>query len=352
MISYTKGNLLEAEAEALVNTVNTVGVMGKGIALQFKKAFPHNFKVYVSACKDKSFRTGQMLVVEEVAMYGNKYIVNFPTKEHWRGKSKYTYIETGLKALHEVIVEKQIKSIAIPPLGCGNGGLHWPKVKALIEQYLDDLQGVEIVVYEPSAAVKELLKAEEKVSVVKLTPARAMLLYAMFYYETLGEGSNLFVANKLAWFFQRLGVSDFARLSFKAHHYGPYSEQVVHVLHDLNGAWLSGLEQMNAKPFETLTLDYNKMDEVSTYVRQNLENEKLNKLKDLIRLIKGYQSPLSLEVLASVDFVLKENPSANLEDVTLHIRKWSKRKGELFKPEYIKIAYDHLKVYGRSLVVL
>ena len=149
MIQYTKGDLLSAPTEALVNAVNTVGVMGKGIALQFKKAYPHNFKVYHKACKDKTFDIGQVLVVRESTIEGEKCIVNFPTKKHWRGKSKYEFIETGLEALATAIEEYEIESIAIPALGCGYGGLEWEKVKALIEKYLSDLEEVEVLVYEP-----------------------------------------------------------------------------------------------------------------------------------------------------------------------------------------------------------
>ncbi len=154
MIQYTKGDLLTAPTEALVNAVNTVGVMGKGIALQFKKAYPHNFKVYHKACKDKVFDIGQVLVVQESTLIEKKYIVNLPTKKHWRGKSIYEYIETGLEALVLAIEEYEIKSIAIPALGCGYGGLEWEKVKGLIEKYLGDLEEIDVMVYEPHKFVK------------------------------------------------------------------------------------------------------------------------------------------------------------------------------------------------------
>ena len=128
MIKYTKGNLLEAPAEALVNTVNTVGVMGKGIALQFKEAFPGNLKAYLKACKEGWLQPGKLLVFREKTLDGEKIIINFPTKTEWYRKSSYAYIEEGLKELAKVIMRERIKSIAIPPLGCGNGGLNWAKV--------------------------------------------------------------------------------------------------------------------------------------------------------------------------------------------------------------------------------
>ena len=115
MIHYVKGNLLESEAEALVNTVNTVGVMGKGIALQFREAFPNNYRVYRDACHHGELQVGQVLITEDSNLvYGHKKIVNFPTKTHWKMPSEYSYIEQGLAALRDEIIKRGIRSIAIP----------------------------------------------------------------------------------------------------------------------------------------------------------------------------------------------------------------------------------------------
>lgn len=160
-MQYIKGNLLDAKAQALVNTVNTVGVMGKGIALQFKEAFPNNYKAYVDMCKRHELVPGKLLVVKEHTLEGEKIIINFPTKTLWHLKSKYAYIEDGLKELVNVIKQENIKSIAIPPLGCGNGGLKWGKVRSLMEKYLAHLIDVDILIYEPNEAVKELLKQQD-----------------------------------------------------------------------------------------------------------------------------------------------------------------------------------------------
>lgn len=160
-MKYLKGNLLTANTQALVNTVNTVGVMGKGIALQFKDQFAENYRIYAAACKRKEFNIGDLLVVKENSMDGEKIIINFPTKTEWFRKSQYEYIEKGLQKLVEVIKEYQITSIAIPPLGCGNGGLKWEKVKPMIEKHLGHLTDVDIQVFEPDEAVKELLKKQD-----------------------------------------------------------------------------------------------------------------------------------------------------------------------------------------------
>jgi O-acetyl-ADP-ribose deacetylase (regulator of RNase III) len=146
MIEFVRGNLLEAKAEALVNTVNTVGVMGKGIALMFKEAFPENFKAYEAACKKKEVKVGHMFVIEREALIGPKWIINFPTKAHWRGDSKMVWIENGLEDLKRVIAENRIRSIAIPPLGSGNGGLNWADVRPRIEAALGELSDVSVLI--------------------------------------------------------------------------------------------------------------------------------------------------------------------------------------------------------------
>lgn len=347
MIRYTKGNLLEAPAQALINTVNTVGVMGKGIALQFKEAFPLNFKQYALACKSKWLQPGKLLIVKENTLLGERLIINFPTKTEWYLKSKYEYIETGLQALVAELQKGEIKSIAIPPLGCGNGGLRWDKVKELIEKYLSSFSFIDIFVYEPDEAVKEILKKQETTKEIKLTPARAMLLYAMYYYETFDESSNLFVANKLAWFLQRMGEN--LKLKFEASHYGPYSVQVGHVLHALNGKYLKGLEQMNAKAFETIELNYNTYNEVKYYVDNEIRPEQRQRLDNLLKLIDGFQSALALEILATVDYIKKEKNTTDENLILKSIQEWSIRKKNLFKEKYIRIAINHLNNYSTHL---
>jgi O-acetyl-ADP-ribose deacetylase (regulator of RNase III) len=348
-MKYIKGNLLEADVQALVNTVNTVGVMGKGIALQFKETFPSNYKKYVAACKNKELEPGKLLVVEEPTLDGTKIIINFPTKTEWYLKSKYEYIEKGLAELAKVIEHYDVKSIAIPPLGCGNGGLKWDKVKVLIEERLGNLSNVNIQVYEPNEAVKDILKKQDDNKNIKLTDARAMLLYAMFYYESLGENTSLFVANKLAYFLQRMGEKSLNRLKFEAHHYGPYSVGVEHLLHHLNGKYLKGLEQMNAKAFEPLELQYSTAKEVSQYVKKTLDPEQRGRLTSLLKLIDGFESALSLEILATVDFVKREKPGINRDGILEVIRNWSDRKGKLFQAKYIDIAVDRLDNYSRTI---
>jgi O-acetyl-ADP-ribose deacetylase (regulator of RNase III) len=348
MIHYTKGNLLNSKAHALVNTVNTMGVMGKGIALQFKEAYPENFRLYRDACKEGKLQVGNLLIVKELDIQGERVIINFPTKTKWWLKSDYSYIESGLQALVRAITENGLRSVAIPPLGCGLGGLKWEKVRLMIERYLGDVDA-DIYVYEPQTNIKARLQAEQQPIAAKLTPARAMLLYALYEYEQMGEPASLFVANKLAYFLQRMGEP--LRLNFKAHHYGPYSIQIRHVLYALNGVYLKGLEQKDAKPFEPLMLNYDMLEQVNTYINQELTVEQHERLKRLSTFIDGFQSAFSLELLASIDFVMQSEPSLPAAEVQERLRGWSVRKADLFKPAYIQVAYEHLEHYRNGLSI-
>lgn len=344
MIRFTKGNLMTSSAEALVNTVNTVGVMGKGIALQFKEEFPKNFATYAKACRSGELVPGKLLITKETNRAGEeKIIINFPTKLHWRNPSKYEYITEGLAELVKAISEHKIKSIAIPPLGCGNGGLDWNIVKGMIEEALKDVE-CEIYIYEPNTEIKQTLQAKPKNKEIKLTPSRGLITYAMYYYDSLGENCSLFVANKLAYFLQRNGSKTFAKVKFTAHHYGPYSTQIDHIVYDLNGSYIKGFEQMSATAFEPLTMQYDRINEVSEYVR-TLDKSEQDSLKETIRLISGFESTLALEVLATVDFIRHTTPGISLDGTIKAIHNWSDRKTKLFKNEYIQIAYDHLDTF-------
>jgi len=346
-MKYITGNLLEAETDALVNTVNTVGVMGKGIALQFKERFPINFKKYAEACKKGEMEVGKMLVIKENTLNGEKIIINFPTKTEWFKKSQYSYIEDGLIDLAKVIEVYNIKSIAIPPLGCGNGGLKWEKVKLLMDKYLGHLSNVAIQIYEPNDAVKEILQKETAKKDVGLTAARAMLLYALFHYEKLGEVATVFSANKLAYFLQKSGEP--MRLQFVPYKYGPYAQAIEKVLYALNGKYLTGMEQMNARAFEPLQLNYDTYKEVEKYVNTNLNSDQRLRLESVFNIIDGFETTLSLEILASVHFLISENPKLTEEQLFEKIQDWNERKKNLVSKEYVNIAMEHLHNYGSRL---
>lgn len=341
MIHYTTGNLLESKAEALVNTVNTVGVMGKGIALQFKNRFPNNFKVYAEACKKKELKVGKLLVTEEETLLtGKKIIINFPTKTNWRLPSEYQYIEKGLVELIKVIKERKINSIAIPPLGSGNGGLDWNKVRHLLEQHLKDVDCA-IYIYEPTAAIKEVLKKER----VKLTPARAMLLSVLYESVRNGEFVSEFSSEKIAYFLQRFGAKDTFKLEYQPNFYGPYSGKVKHVLYYLNGSYITGYSSKDKKPFEELGLRPYAEKEVVAFLDKS-ENSEYKAIVDKTKnFLTGFYSPFGLELLSTIDFIISEKNATTQEAITKELENWSNRKKTLFtNPKFIKIAISNLKI--------
>ena len=151
LIEYQRGDILQADVEALVNSINCVGIMGRGIALQYKNHFRENFLAYKIACEHGKVQPGQMFVFETGTLTNPKFIINFPTKRHWRGKSRIEDIDSGLKALVNEIRGRGIRSIAIPPLGSGLGGLDWANVRVRIEAALRDIEDAKIIVFEPNS---------------------------------------------------------------------------------------------------------------------------------------------------------------------------------------------------------
>jgi len=334
MIQYIEGNLLESNAQALVNTVNTKGVMGKGIALQFKNQFPENYKVYFKACNENKVETGQLFITEQTTMFGKQYIVNFPTKTHWRKPSEYSYIESGLIQLEKFIKEKQIQSIAIPLLGSGNGGLDWNKVKLILEKHLHNLE-CQVFIYEPNYTVKEALKHER----VKMTPERAMLLSVLYDLVSNGEFVSEFSAEKTAYFLQRFGEKQYFNLQYKPDFYGPYSGKVKHVLYYLNGSYICGYSTKDRKPFQEIGIIPDGKQEVENYIdthEDKLLIEITNKTKEFL---KGFYSSFALELLSTIDYVITEKNIKNVDEIIEHLNSWSNRKKTMFtNPRFIDIA--------------
>ncbi|MCO6433648.1 type II toxin-antitoxin system antitoxin DNA ADP-ribosyl glycohydrolase DarG, partial [Nitrosomonas nitrosa] len=239
MIEFTRGDILQADVEAIVNTVNCVGVMGRGIALQFKKAWPKNFKAYAAACKKNEVQPGKLFVFATQQLANPRYIINFPTKRHWRDASRMEDIDSGLDALAATIREKHIQSIAIPPLGCGLGGLDWNQVKQKIEQSLSALPDVYVLIYEPQGA-PENDRVAHTPSAPKMTAGRAVLIELLQRYLAglLDPTISLLEVHKLLYFMQEAGQP--LRLKYQKAHYGPYAENLRHVLNAIEGHFISG----------------------------------------------------------------------------------------------------------------
>lgn len=339
MIKYITGNILDSKAQALVNTVNTEGVMGKGIALQFKKAFPTNFKLYKEACKQQNIGIGQLFVAKDSNLAsGEKLIINFPTKTTWRKPSEYIYIEKGLDDLLKIIETHNIKSIAIPPLGAGNGGLEWENVKTIIEKKLAHLKDIDVFIYEPSLAIKEHMKSER----IKLTDGRALLLYVLFDLVKNGEYVSEFSSEKVCYFLQRFGAKKYFNLNFEPKFYGPYSGKVRYVLNILNGSYIIGYSGMNKKPFEPISLVADGYEDVTNYVNSN--EELLSIANKTTSFLTGFYSDFALELLSSLDYLSKKHNTTDLNFLKDKLESWSDRKRSLFSnPKYIHISLEHLK---------
>ena len=334
MISFSHGDMFDAGTEAIVNTVNLVGVMGKGVALQFKERFKNNYQVYKQACDDRTLGIGNSLVVEEMWQGRNIWVINFPTKVHWRNPSEYMYIERGLENLIDIIHKYAIKSIAIPPLGAGNGGLDWYRVKDLIVSKLSSLD-CDIVVFEPG---HEAISAEKKVT---LTQARALLVYMLDRVQREGNEATAFSAVKSVYFLQKFGAEKIFNMKFEKYIYGPYCDQVRHVLHAIDGGYIRGFADMTKKPFEPFDVIPEKMSEVKYKVESDIL------LNDIVtrtcQFLDGFWDDFSLELMSSVDYLISVRPDASVDEVYDLLGAWNERKKKLFADkDKVKTAYNHI----------
>lgn len=350
MITFTQGNLLEARAEALVNTVNTVGVMGKGIALMFKERFDENFRRYAAACKAKEVQTGKMFVTPVDELDGPRWIVNFPTKQHWRAPSRLEWVIDGLQDLRRFLIEQQVKSIAIPPLGAGNGGLEWTEVREQIERALGDLD-IDILVFEPT---KQYQNVAKRAGVEKLTPARALIAELVRRYWVLGMECSLLEIQKLAWFLER-AIERYnpgdnpLNLHFAAHKYGPYANRLDHLLNNLDGSYLHSEKRISdADPLDVIWFDDERKAFVQTYLKSEAKAY-TQALEFTAALIDGFESPFGMELLATVDWLLaREGVAPTVPALREGLRQWrggpdaAARKDRLFDDRALGIALERL----------
>jgi len=339
MIEYRSGDILKSEAEALVNTVNCVGVMGRGIALQFKNAFPENFKAYAAACKREQVQPGRMFVFETGQLTPPRYIINFPTKRHWRGKSRIEDIDSGLKALVEVIRARGVRSIAVPPLGSGLGGLDWTaEVRPRVEAALRALDDVQVFVYEPHGApASDTMKHRREVP--KMTAGRAALVELMHRYlgGLLDPFVTLLEVHKLMYFMQEAGEP--LRLRYQAAPYGPYAENLRHVLHAIEGHLIAGYADGGDTPGKPLTLVPGAVEEAAAFIAVHRETGE--RFDRVAALVEGFESPFGLELLSTVHWVMRHEAVRTLEDVVTRTYAWNDRKRQ-FTRRQIGIAAEVL----------
>lgn len=342
MIEYKSGDILKEDTEALVNTVNCVGVMGRGIALQFKKAFPENYKAYALACKREEVQPGRMFVFETGQLTNPRYIINFPTKRHWRGKSRIEDIEAGLKALVVVIRQYDIRSIALPPLGSGLGGLDWSEVRAHIEVALQRLTDVRVIIYEPKGApVTEKMVHNREVPT--MTPGRAALVGLMNRYlgGLLDPFVTLLEIHKLMYFMQEAGEP--LRLKYQKGPYGPYAENLRHVLNAIEGHFVSGYADGGDTPDKQLELIPGAVEDATTYLQQHPDT--LTRFDKVAVLVEGFESPFGLELLSTVHWIIENEPVRSVDEVVSHTYAWKDRKRK-FAPRQIALAADVLSGTG------
>ena len=341
MVELTKGNILDAEADALVNTVNTVGVMGKGIALQFKQAFPKNFDEYRKACARGAVVPGKMFVVHTNRLGNPRLIVNFPTKRHWKGKSRMEDITAGLSDLADVIRRENIRSIAIPPLGCGNGGLDWDEVRPNIVHALADLPDLRVLVFSPAGAppVDEMPVATTP---PRMNDNRAALITMMFDYGVPGYHLTLLEIQKLAYFLQ-LAMQPL-KLNFVKQRYGPYAEDLNYMLQRMEGHFIRGYGDRSSEA--SVSVLPNAISEASRFLADdNATMERINRVDELI---EGFENPHGMELLATVRWVIGEDKTAvqDPKRAVELVHDWNDRKQKIFPRAHILAAHKQLVERG------
>ncbi|MDR1530947.1 MAG: macro domain-containing protein [Clostridiales bacterium] len=342
MLEYKSGDMLKEDVEALVNTVNCVGAMGRGVALQFKKAYPDNFTAYEKACKNSQLQPGRMFVFENQKLYNPRYIINFPTKRHWRGQSRIEDIRIGLLDLAGIIIQYNIKSIALPPLGCGLGGLCWKDVKALIEESLASLSDVRIIVFEPTETPRAESMSHGSM-VPSMTAGRAALIELINCYlgGLLDPFITLLELHKLMYFMQEAGEP--LKLSYQKGPYGPYAENLRHVLNRIEGHLIVGYADGGDNPNKYLKLVPGALEDARNLINKNMDTQiRLNRVTELIT---GFETPFGLELLATVHWVVSRENAFNINEIIAKTYTWNVEKRK-FTTRQISLANNILADKG------
>lgn len=335
MINYKNGDILSEDVEAIVNTVNCVGVMGRGLALQFKNKYPQNFKEYEQACKREEVQPGKMFVYQTGQLMNPKYIINFPTKRHWKANSKIEDIESGLDDLIKVIGRLNIKSIAIPPLGSGLGGLDWKIVRQKIEQKLSEIN-CNVEIFEP---LEQKIEKSITKEVPKMTAGRAALVELMDRYlkGLMDPFVSLLEVHKLMYFMQEAGEP--LRLKYQKAPFGPYADNLKHVMNAIEGHLISGYEDGGDAPEKQIKLVAGSVSDAKTFLADKETTQ--NNFKKVASLVEGFETPYGLELLSTVHWVMKYENARNLDEVIEKIYSWNNRKKQ-FTQRQINIAFERL----------
>lgn len=342
MIEYKTGDILAEDAEALVNTVNCVGVMGRGVALQFKKSFPANFEAYEDACRREEVQPGRMFVFETGRLTNPRFLINFPTKRHWRGKSRIEDIESGLVALAAEIERRGIRSVAVPPLGSGLGGLDWAEVRPRIDSVLAAVPNVRVIVFEPhgDSGTADVARSRD---VPAMTPGRASLVGLIDRYLAglMDPVVSLLEVHKLMYLMQEAGEP--LKLRFRKASYGPYAENLRHVLHAIEGHLLSGYADGGDAPDKELSLVPGAVRDAGQFLEQHPDTRA--RFERVADLVEGFESPFGLELLATVHWVANSDGAPTDDAVVERTYAWGERKRQFSGPQ-IRLAARRLKAKG------
>ena len=342
MIEYKTGDILTEDVTALVNSVNCVGIMGRGIALQFRNVFPDNFDAYAEACKRDELQPGRLFVFETGQLTNPRYIINFPTKRHWRGKSRVEDIEAGLYSLVQEIKKRNIRSIALPPLGSGLGGLEWSNVRPRIEAAFQELSDLRIVVFEPGGGPADE-RANRSSVVPNMTAGRAVLVSLMHRYlgGLLDPFVTLLEVHKLMYFMQEAGEP--LRLDFQKGRFGPYAEKLRHVLRPIEGHLVSGYKDGGDAPQKQLELVPGAVEDSNAFLEDHAETRQ--RLAKVSNLVEGFESSFGLELLTTVHWVANKNRTATEYGVIDNVYSWDERKRQ-FSDRQIRLALRLLRDKG------
>lgn len=344
MIEPAQGNLLSAHTEALVNTVNTEGIMGKGIALQFRQAFPEMFRAYEKACADGEVRLGEVHVFDLGGLAGGpRWILNFPTKGHWRARSQLRDIEAGLADLTTKVRTLGIKSLAVPPLGCGNGGLNWSEVRPRIEQAFAGLHDVQVLLFAPAGA-PDAATMPNRTARPKMTIGQAALIALMDRYlkGQLDPVVSLLELHKLMYFLKAAG-EPMPRLKFEKDRFGPYAPDLRHGLIRMEHHFTRGYGEGKDDPKLHIELLEGAVEAAQEFLCERSDTkERMNLVRDLIR---GFEDPYGMELLSSLHWVMQQNQRArdDVEVAVAAVHEWNERKRLVLRPEHLRKAWNRLK---------
>lgn len=342
MIEEGIGDVLRIDAEAIVNTVNCVGIMGRGIALQFKNAYPANFDAYAEACGLGQVEPGRMFVFRTGYLTNPRYIINFPTKRHWKGKSRLSDIEAGLADLRRVIIDEGIRSIAIPPLGAGLGGLDWAEVKPRIIAALSDLHDVRVIIFNPGGAPDPRIMARTQ-DVPNMSAGRAALVVLMHRYlgGLLDPFVTLIEVHKLMYFMQAAGQP--LQLRFAKAQFGPYAENLRHVLRQVEGHLVTGYADGGDQPNKRLELVPGAVADAEAFLASDIEAK--HRFDEVAQLVNGFETPFGLELLATVHWVITQEHASSVTEALELTHRWNDRKRS-FSKEQIELAFSTLDRLG------